>query len=101
MRRNGGYRSYGQSVGIILGYMVIQRPVGVVGHTDSFDFPVRYISAEGAVYERLGTRADICLHDPYVEAARELEAQGLGAIKTSCGCVPAIVVGACDASVKC
>lgn len=85
MKLSGGYRSYGQSIGIILGSMVIPRPVGDVGHAETFDFPVRYTSVEGAVYERLVTSGDRSLLEPYVDAARELEAEGVRAITTSCG----------------
>lgn len=73
-------------------------PIGVIGldttftkipghirNPSTFDFPVRYEVVPGATAERVVTRADPTLLEPFVDAARKLEAQGVGAITTACG----------------
>jgi Asp/Glu/hydantoin racemase len=85
MKLKGGYLFYGKPIGIILGSMRFPRPVGDIGHAETFPFPVRYISVEGAMFQRLVTEGDPALIEPYIEAARTLEAEGVRAITTSCG----------------
>ena len=51
----------------------------------TFDFPVVYRVVEGATPERVVSQADPRLLDPFIEAARDLEAQGVAAITGACG----------------
>lgn len=58
---------------------------GHIRNTRTFDFPVRYHVVAGATAERVVTRADPTLLDPFVQAARKLEADGVAAITSACG----------------
>ncbi len=58
---------------------------GHIRNPATFDFPVIYRVVEGATADRVVTRADESLLEPFIRAARELEAEGVGAITTACG----------------
>ena len=58
---------------------------GHIRNPVTFDFPVVYEVVPGATAERVVTRADPTLLQPFLDAARKLEAQGVGAITTACG----------------
>lgn len=73
-------------------------PIGVIGLDTSFtkipghvrnpatfDFPVLYEVVAGASPERVVTRADPTLIEPFAAAARRLQDRGAGAITTGCG----------------
>lgn len=72
-----------------LGLLMLQtrfpRPRGDVGHAQTFDFPVRPLVVQGATPQRVVRGRDPAQLQPFVEAARELVAQGCCAIGTSCG----------------
>jgi len=61
------------------------RPVGDIGNPRTFAFPVRYRTVRGASPRRVVLEPDPRLVAPFVAAARELEAEGVAAIATSCG----------------
>lgn len=76
----------------------MQRPIGILcletdfpkapGHIrnpSTFDFPVIYKVVSGATPKRVVDEADAGLLEPFVDAARELEREGVGAITGSCG----------------
>lgn len=58
---------------------------GHIRNPGTFPFPVAYRVVEGATPERVVSRADPRLLQPFVDAARELEAQGVAAITSACG----------------
>lgn len=58
---------------------------GHIRNRSTFDFPVRYQVIAGATAERLVTNADPSLLEPFVQAAKELEAAGVAAITGACG----------------
>jgi len=58
---------------------------GHIRNPATFGFPVAYEVVAGATAERVVTRADPTLLEPFVEAARRLESRGVGAITTACG----------------
>jgi hypothetical protein len=58
---------------------------GHIRNRTTFDFPVTYRVVEGATAERVVTQADPSLLEPFVRAARDLEAQGVAAITSACG----------------
>lgn len=73
-------------------------PIGVIGldttftkipghirNPATFAFPVLYEVVAGATAERVVTRADPTLVEPFAAAARRLRARGAGAITTGCG----------------
>ena len=86
MRLIGGYTNYGESIGILMLDTRFPRPPGDIGNARSYDFPVRYKIVKNAYTDRImGHSPDPGLIEPFVEAARELESEGVKAITTSCG----------------
>lgn len=76
----------GCPIGIILNKSRFPRLPGDIGNAATWDFPVLYRLVEGTSYEKVVECPDPDeLLQPYIEAARELEAAGVGAITTSCG----------------
>jgi hypothetical protein len=86
MKMKGGFTNYGQQIGVLMLDTKFPRPPGDIGNASSFDFPVRYKTVRGAVQGKImDDRPETDLLGPFVEAARELEAEGVKAITTSCG----------------
>jgi hypothetical protein len=86
MKMQGGYTNYGQDIGVLMLDTSFPRPPGDIGNAHSYDFPVRYKTVRGAVQGRImGHEPDPALIAPFIEAARELEHDGVRAITTSCG----------------
>jgi aspartate/glutamate racemase len=81
----GGFTNYGQAIGIIMLDTVFPRIPGDIGNAGTFSFPVRYKVVKGASPQRVVKECDPTLLDPFVDAARELEGEGVKAIATSCG----------------
>jgi hypothetical protein len=73
----------------MLGVLMLQtqfpRPPGDVGHPASFAMPVRWRVVHGATPARVVHQADASLLQPFIEAGRQLAAQGALALTTSCG----------------
>ena len=61
------------------------RPPGDIGHAETFDFPVLYRVVERATPTAVVHRRADGLVAAFCDAARDLEAAGVGAITTSCG----------------
>lgn len=74
-----------EAVGIIMLDTVFPRIPGDIGNAGTFPFPVRYKIVRGASPRRVVREADARLLEPFVEAARSLESEGVKAIATSCG----------------
>lgn len=86
MKLKGGFTNYGQQIGVLMLDTVFPRPRGDIGNARSFDFPVRYKTVRGAVQSKImGDAPESELLASFIEAARELEAEGVRAITTSCG----------------
>ena len=82
----GGRTVYGQALGILMLDTRFPRPPGDVGNATTWPFPVQYQIVKGADPSRImGREPDPTLLEPFVEAARSLEAHGVRAITTSCG----------------
>jgi Asp/Glu/hydantoin racemase len=75
----------GAAIGIIMLDTVFPRIPGDIGNPDTFSFPVHYKIVLGASPQRVVKEADVRLLEPFKEAARSLEKQGVKAIATSCG----------------
>jgi aspartate/glutamate racemase len=75
----------GATIGIIMLDTVFPRIPGDIGNPDTFDFPVRYQVVRGASPQRVVKEADPRLLEPFIDAARGLEKEGVKAIATSCG----------------
>lgn len=73
----------------VLGIMQLDtrfpRIQGDIGNHESYDFPVNIKIVSGASVQRVVMEGDPTLLAPFLEAARELEREGVCAITTSCG----------------
>jgi Asp/Glu/hydantoin racemase len=82
----GGYAIYGYGVGILMLDTVFPRPPGDIGNASTWPFPVRYrVALRGADGTRVLLNTDAEMLAAFIAAARELEAEGVRAITTSCG----------------
>jgi len=86
MHLTGGFTNYGQDIGILMLDTIFPRIPGDIGNAGSYNIPVRYKTVKNAKpFTIMGDKPDAELLKPFVEAARELEAEGVKAITTSCG----------------
>ena len=76
--------AYGYCVGILLLDGRQAFVPGDVGNASTYDYPVLYRTVPGAESPRV-MRGDPELNDAVVDAARELEAQGVKGISSDCG----------------
>lgn len=84
-RVRGGFNQYGFTVGILMLDTRFPRVLGDMGHAGTFDFPVRYHRVAGADPDRVVRRGAEGLLPAFIEGARALEREGVGAITTNCG----------------
>jgi Asp/Glu/hydantoin racemase len=83
---HGGRTFYGVAIGMMMMDTKFPRIRGDIGNATTWPFPVAYRVVRGAVAERLiQSEPDEALLSPFIETARQLEADGVGAIMTSCG----------------
>jgi Asp/Glu/hydantoin racemase len=81
----GGKNIYGYPIGILMLETQFPRIPGEIGNATTWDFPVLYKIVKKAtpdVVVRKGARG---LLDPFIQAAQELEREGVRAITTNCG----------------
>tara|TARA_R110002049_G_scaffold106018_1_gene253136 strand:+ start:316 stop:1107 length:792 start_codon:yes stop_codon:yes gene_type:complete len=76
---------YGEDIGIMILDAAYPCVPGNVGNATSFQFPVRYEEIEGASIDRLLNQRDPELIQPFIQAAKRLEARGVKAIAGACG----------------
>ena len=74
-----------KTLGILMLDTHFPRPLGDVGHAASWAMPVRYLVVRGASPKRVVHEGDAALLQPFIDAARALADEGVGAITTSCG----------------
>src|SRR4029453_17587875 len=84
-RVQGGFNQYGFTVGILMLDTRFPRIPGDMGNAATFPFPVRYQRVPGADPALVGRRGAAGLLPAFVEGARQLEHEGVGAITTNCG----------------
>jgi Asp/Glu/hydantoin racemase len=84
-RVRGGFNQYGFTVGILMLDTRFPRIPGDMGNAATFPFPVRYHRIPGASPDLVVRRGAAGLLDAFVEGARALEREGVGAITTNCG----------------
>ena len=84
-RVRGGFNQYGFAVGILMLDTRFPRIPGDMGHAATFPFPVRYHRVTGAVPDLVVRRGAAGLLPDFVEGARQLEREGVGAVTTNCG----------------
>ena len=85
MRVSGGKSIYGASVGILMLEARFPRIFGDMGNAQTWPFPVHYKIVRGASPDWVVRRRAEGLLDAFIEAARELEAEGVDGITTNCG----------------
>ncbi len=84
-RVRGGFNQYGFTVGILMLDTRFPRIPGDMGHAATFPFPVRYHRVPGAVPDLVVRRGAAGLLPAFIDGARELEHEGVGAVTTNCG----------------
>lgn len=72
-------------IGVLCMDTTFTKIPGHIRNRATFDFPVRYQVVTGATADRLVTHADPSLLEPFVQAAKELQAAGVRAITGACG----------------
>lgn len=85
MKMQGGRSVYGASIGILMLEAHFPRIPGDIGNATTFPFPVHYKIVRGASPDRVVRKQSEGLLDSFVEAARELESDGVDGITTTCG----------------
>jgi len=81
----GGFNQYGFTVGILMLDTRFPRIPGDMGNAATFPFPVRYHRVSGAAPDLVVRRGAEGLLPAFIEGARQLEREGVGAITTNCG----------------
>ena len=84
-RARRGQVAYGYSVGIVCLEYYLPFIPGDVGNASTYDFPVLYREVKGATFDAIIVRQDPAMAPLIVEAAQELERQGVKAITSDCG----------------
>jgi len=79
-----GQQSYGEAIGILLIDYFAPFVPGDVGNATTYSYPVRYKVIEGWTFGQL-CKKDKKMRDKVVEAAKELEREGVRAITGDCG----------------
>jgi Asp/Glu/hydantoin racemase len=62
-----------------------EQMAGNIANPDTFDFPVIYKRVKGAYYQTVVVQPNVQVLESMIQAARELEQEGIMAIATSCG----------------
>jgi hypothetical protein len=84
-RVRGGFNQYGFTVGILMLDTQFPRIPGDMGNAQTFPYPVRYHRVTGAAPDLVVRRGAEGLLPAFVEGAKALEREGVGAITTNCG----------------
>ena len=85
MIAKGGKSVYGAPLGILMLEAQFPRILGDMGHAESFDFPVRYKVVRGASPDLVVRGGAEGLLGGFIDAGRELVADGCAGITTNCG----------------
>ncbi|RGC67695.1 hypothetical protein C5N14_18105 [Micromonospora sp. MW-13] len=72
-------------IGVLCLDTSFEKIPGHIRNPATFDFPVVYRVVEGATPRRLVREADPTLLEPFIAAAKDLEAAGVAAITGACG----------------
>ncbi|MDQ2091128.1 aspartate/glutamate racemase family protein [Marimonas arenosa] len=85
MKARGGKAIYGASVGILMLDARFPRIPGDMGNALTWPFPVHYRIVREASPDRVVRRGAEGMLDAFIDAARELESDGVDGITTNCG----------------
>jgi hypothetical protein len=84
-RASGPGDGHGTAIGVICLDTSFTKIPGHIRNRATFGFPVVYHVVSGATPERVVTRPDPALLQPFIQAAVQLEAAGVSAITSACG----------------
>jgi Asp/Glu/hydantoin racemase len=85
MRAVGGKAVYGASVGILMLDARFPRIPGDMGNATTWPFPVHYKVVKGASPDRVVRQGAEGLLEVFIDAAKEMVADGVDGITTNCG----------------
>ena len=85
MIATGGKALYGARLGILMLEAQFPRIPGDMGNATSWDFPVHYKIVRGASPDKVVRQGADGLLDAFIDAARDLVADGVDGITTNCG----------------
>ncbi|MGI9391595.1 MAG: aspartate/glutamate racemase family protein [Boseongicola sp.] len=85
MKAIGGKAIYGASVGILMLDAKFPRIPGDMGNATTWPFPVHYKIVKGASPDRVVRQSAEGLLGVFIDAAKELVAEGVDGITTNCG----------------
>ncbi len=80
-----GRTTYGEAIGIIMMETFMAFPPGSPGNASTFYFPVRYANVKGATMKEVVFEPNPEMAKPFIEAAKDLVAQGVRAVTGNCG----------------
>ena len=72
-------------IGILMLKTYFPRLVGDIGNPETFEFPVKRVIVNNATSKNVVKSSDASLIDDFIKEAKQLEAEGIKAITTSCG----------------
>ena len=81
----GGRTVYGYEIGVLMLDSTFPRIKGDVGNAKTWEYPVLYKKVNGYVPKKVVLELDKKDIQPFIDAAIELEKEGVSAITTSCG----------------
>ena len=85
MRHRGGQNICGATIGVLCLDSYFPKPPGHIKNPSALPFPALYEVVHGVTVPRLLDNPTPDLLQPFIEAARRLEAEGVRAITASCG----------------
>jgi hypothetical protein len=94
--------AYGYTVGMLCAEWNVPFVPGDLNNASTFDFPVRYLTVEGAAGSEVLSGDASAYGELFVAAAKQLEAEGVHAITGNCGYMAAyqdVVAAAVDVPV--
>ncbi len=81
----GGPNYYGVTIGVLCLESYFPKPPGHIKNQEGLGFPVLYETIRGATIAKLIEQPSTEYIAPFIEAAKRLEKEGVGAITGSCG----------------
>ncbi|MDO4620372.1 MAG: aspartate/glutamate racemase family protein [Lachnospiraceae bacterium] len=82
---HGNTTTYGPKIGILMLDTHFPRIQGDIGNATTFNFPVSYRIVKEANADSVVLKQDPALIRPFIDAAKELQAEGCKCVITSCG----------------
>jgi len=84
--KESGRATYGETIGILVLDTEFPRIPGDIGNATTYKFPVKFKVVKGVYVKDIVSKTpNISVCQRFIEAAKELEEEGVKAITTSCG----------------